>query len=334
MNRIAIFSADNMHRWLTPLITAVFFVLALLALRHLLEDIDYPTLFADIKTTPPESLLSAIGLTIAGYIVFVGYDLSALAYINRKLSLGLVTVGAYCGYAIANTVGFNIISGGAVRYRFYAPAGLHAFDIARIAIFCSLSWGVGIHITAIMALLIEPEGLAAITAVSETNLRWIGMVTTILLIGLTAFLIIREPSFQVGAWKVTLPGPRIMLGLLIIAVLDILFAGSCLYVLLASPAIPFLAFLLVFTLAIVAGITSHVPGGIGVFETVILYSFNGVIPLEKATAALLVYRAVYYLLPFILACIIMIAQEVRQHMFPGISNKTCATREGELSEGD
>ncbi|MCI0732654.1 MAG: hypothetical protein L0Y38_02385, partial [Methylococcaceae bacterium] len=264
----------------------------------------------------------AVCLTIAGYIVFVGYDLSALAYIGRKLSLGLVAAGAYCGYAIANTLGFNIISGGAVRYRFYSPAGLQALDIARIAIFCSVSWGVGIHITGIIALLIQPEALAAITAVSAENLRWIGMVTAILLIGVTAVFVKRGVSFQVGAWKVTLPNLRIMLILLLIAVLDILFAGSCLYVLLANPAIPFLAFLLVFTLAILAGITSHVPGGVGVFETVILYAFKSVLPLEKLTAALLVYRAVYYLLPFVLACMIMIGQEVRQRTNPAILNKT------------
>ncbi|MCI0667932.1 MAG: hypothetical protein L0Y43_07740, partial [Methylococcaceae bacterium] len=90
MDRFVIVSSGHVQRWLTPLVAALFFLLAMMALRHLLQDINYPVLFADIKATPSETLLFAVCLTIAGYIVFVGYDLSALAYIGRKLSLGLV----------------------------------------------------------------------------------------------------------------------------------------------------------------------------------------------------------------------------------------------------
>ncbi|MGH8547783.1 MAG: lysylphosphatidylglycerol synthase domain-containing protein [Methylococcales bacterium] len=322
MERSVIVSSGNVQRWLTPLAAAIFFFLAILALRHLLQDINYPKLFAEIKATPTAILIAATGSTIAGYIVYIGYDLSALAYIGRKLDLGLVSVGAYCGYAVANTVGFNIISGGAVRYRFYSRAGLEAIDIARIAIFCSVSWGIGIHIIGIMALLIRPEALAVITTVSARNLRWIGVTAILALIGLSVFLAKRGLSFQLGKRTFTLPDFRIMLFQLLIAVLDILFAGSCLYVLLANPAIPFLAFLLVYTMAILAGITSHVPGGVGVFETVLLYAFDEAIPLEKLTAALLVYRAVYYLLPFVSAVIIMIGHEARQRMNAEVLNKS------------
>ena len=69
------------------------------------------------------------------------------------------------------------------------------------------------------------------------------------------------------------------------------------------------AFFVVFVVATVAGILSHVPGGVGVFETVMLLGLGAVVPPQAIAAALVVYRAVYFLIPVILAVGILASAE-------------------------
>lgn len=66
---------------------------------------------------------------------------------------------------------------------------------------------------------------------------------------------------------------------------------------------PFAAFLLVYLLALAAGVLSHVPGGVGVFEAVLLAAFAGQLGAAPLAAALLLYRLIYVVLPLLLACL-------------------------------
>jgi uncharacterized membrane protein YbhN (UPF0104 family) len=52
-----------------------------------------------------------------------------------------------------------------------------------------------------------------------------------------------------------------------------------------------------FIIAIAAGIISNVPGGVGVFESVLLLLFRTVPP-DQLLGSLLAYRIIYYLVPF------------------------------------
>ena len=58
-----------------------------------------------------------------------------------------------------------------------------------------------------------------------------------------------------------------------------------------------------------AGILSHVPGGVGVFETVVLAALPATIPVETAAAALLLFRLIYFILPFVLALAVLALYE-------------------------
>ena len=60
---------------------------------------------------------------------------------------------------------------------------------------------------------------------------------------------------------------------------------------------------------------SNVPGGIGVFETVLLLLLRSV-PQDRLLGALVAYRAIYYFAPFALALVLLGAHELWVHRGP------------------
>ncbi|WP_430635968.1 hypothetical protein [Sphingomonas hankookensis] len=124
---------------------------------------------------------------------------------------------------------------------------------------------------------------------------------TVALFGACA--VVRAPVRLFG-FTLPLPGPALLLMQIAIALADIACASAALFVLIPGAAPALLpAFVLAYTLGIVAAVVTHVPGGIGVFEAVVL----AVVPMDRATlfAALIAYRLLYYLLPLGLGILVL-----------------------------
>ena len=75
---------------------------------------------------------------------------------------------------------------------------------------------------------------------------------------------------------------------------------------------PFLTFSASFVVAILLGMVSHVPGGVGVFEGLMVLLVEPYVPSAQLLPALVVYRAVYYLLPFAVALVALVLDEAYQ----------------------
>ncbi|MBF2945096.1 hypothetical protein HKT39_34560, partial [Pseudomonas aeruginosa] len=116
---------------------------------------------------------------------------------------------------------------------------------------------------------------------------------------------------RLGRRSLRLPGLRLSLLQLLITALDVAAAATVLYLLLPETP-PFAAFLLVYLLALAAGVLSHVPGGVGVFEAVLLAAFAGQLGAAPLAAALLLYRLIYVVLPLLLACLLLLFLEARR----------------------
>jgi glycosyltransferase 2 family protein len=91
---------------------------------------------------------------------------------------------------------------------------------------------------------------------------------------------------------------------------DVCAGAAVLYVLLPAEAqVPFATMLAAYVFACLLGIASHAPGGIGVFEATMLLALPGV-PKEALLGALLVYRLCYYLVPFVVALVLLGTREI------------------------
>ncbi|MGB3614018.1 MAG: phosphatidylglycerol lysyltransferase domain-containing protein, partial [Elainellaceae cyanobacterium] len=101
-------------------------------------------IISGITVIPVWALLLSIGLTVVNYGALTGYDALAARFVRHPLSYRQTALAAVVSYAISNSVGFALLSGSAIRYRFYTAWGVSPGKIAQIIAFCNLSFWVGL----------------------------------------------------------------------------------------------------------------------------------------------------------------------------------------------
>jgi phosphatidylglycerol lysyltransferase len=302
------------RRWIDYVsLTAILAVLALAiwVLAHFLRDLDGAKVVETIGTIPTPSIFAAIAFAAAGYGALVGYDWSALQYIGARLPIRSIILASLCGYAIGNTAGFTLVTGGAVRLRVYSRAGLDVSDIGRVTLFCMVAFGFGICAVSALSLLGNPYALAELVAIPAETISAIGLAILVLIV---VFLVLcgRGRTVRILRWQFALPSAGLVVRQLLISAVDIGFACAALYVVLPHGAgMAFTDFVPVFCAALAFGIISHVPGGVGVFEATMLFALRNKLPPEQLVGGLLMFRIIYYILPLALAVAILSTVEWR-----------------------
>ncbi|HWJ22145.1 MAG TPA: bifunctional lysylphosphatidylglycerol flippase/synthetase MprF [Gemmatimonadaceae bacterium] len=297
----------RLARYLWPAVAVALFAVALMALRHELHAYRYRDVMAALKATPHTTLAWALLFTIAGYLTLPGYDALALRYVKRPLPARQTMFASFIAYAVSQTVGLSVLTGGSIRYRFWSAWGLTPGEIARGVAFSTATFWLGVATMSGVALVAEPAAAtAAIPGLSALTARAVGAVLLALVAVYLAWATVVRRPLVVGAWTFAPPPPALALGQIAVASVDWAIAAAVLYALLPDPTrIGYVAFLAVFLIAQVAGLVSHVPGGLGVFETVAVLLLRPFAPAEQVVAALIAYRAVYYLLPFGAALVLL-----------------------------
>ncbi|WLG96996.1 bifunctional lysylphosphatidylglycerol flippase/synthetase MprF [Pseudomonas sp. FP198] len=314
---------DRISQYRQPIglaVTLLLFAIALIACRHLLSELDLYALHDSILEVPRPALLGAIAATVAGFIILLGYEWSATRYAGVKLPTQTLILGGFSAFAIGNAIGLSLLSGGSVRYRLYARHGLGAADVAHMTLFASLSLGCALPPLAALATLSNLPAASAALHLPATLLGVIAvavlLLTCALAIGIYRRRLPEQPYrdallVKAGRRTLRLPGRRLTFLQLIITALDVAAAATVLYLLLPE-APPFGPFLLVYLLALAAGVLSHVPGGVGVFEAILLAAFADKLGAAPLAAALLLYRLIYVLLPMLVACVLLLINEAQR----------------------
>lgn len=311
----------NQHRQTIGLsLTLLLFSMALIACRHLLQSLDPDALHSALLAVPSKSLLGAFAATALGFLILLGYEWSASRYAGVKLPARTLAFGGFNAFAIGNAVGLSVLSGGSVRYRLYARHGLSAGDVARMTLFASLSLGSALPLLAALASLSDLHAASSALRLPLPLVAGTALAILLLYIGLSFGIWRRRNSEQpepdnllvrIGRRQIRLPGVRLSLLQLLITALDVAAAATALYLLLPE-APPFGAFILVYLLALAAGVLSHVPGGVGVFEAVLLAAFANQLGAAPLAAALLLYRLIYVVAPLLLACVLLLLTEAQR----------------------
>lgn len=293
-------------RAVAPYLTAgALFLLGLGALYHLLAPVDLHEVAAQVHATPWTVTGLALASTLAGYLCLAGYDWSALRYLGKSLPPPVVLSGGLMAYAFGNTLGLTPISGGAVRWRVYSGLGLDGYDIAAISTFTSVSFGVMTTLVGLGALALHPTALAAMVPLGPATIRAGALLAVAAIVAPLLWAAWGERRLTLR--RLTLRAPRlsVLAGQVPISLGDLTFSALTLYLLLPDGAPGFFTFVAVFAAATMAGVISHVPGGIGVFEAIILAAMPAAMPAAQIAAALLLYRMIYYMVPFALALMTM-----------------------------
>jgi len=298
-------------RRLLPVVGLVLFGLALRVLRAELHAVSWHQLTRAVLQVQSARLVLALVLTWLNYAVLTGYDFLAFAYIGKRLPPFNVAAASFLSYAVSNNVGFAMLSGASVRYRFYSRWGLSAEELSRVVFSYSVTFWLGLLALGGISLAMRPASAADVLTSPAwvPVIGWALLATTIVYVGAAAA---RLGPLRVGSFELPLPGPGIAVGQLVLSAIDWGLAGAVLFVLLPAGSVPFLAFLGAFLAAMLLGMASHVPGGLGVFEGLIVLLLKPYLDSVQLVPALLVYRAVYYLLPFLVALVALVIDELRQ----------------------
>lgn len=300
-------------RLLGPLIGAAVVALALLVVHRISGQVHLDDILAAISSASPGALLPTLALTAVSFAAMSFYDVLAVRRVAPgQVPLRLAVFAGLVGYALSNALGFHVFVGGSVRYRIYQTAGLDAGDVGRIVGISVLTFAGGIAAILGTALLLDPAGVPVLRAVSPAGDRLLGLAILALLGAALLWLSRKGRQMSVLGWTLLLPSGRSALAQVALGAVDVGATAAALYVLLPPDVAPgFASFLLLFVAAIVAGIISHAPGGLGVLEATILLGLGaGTRP--DVVAALVLFRLIYYVLPLALGVLVLLGFEIRR----------------------
>jgi phosphatidylglycerol lysyltransferase len=278
---------------------------ALWVLHHALQEFHYHDILRHLQALPALKVVYALVLTSVSYLTMTGYDRLATRYIEHPIEAGKVTLTSFISYAFSNNIGLSLLAAGSIRYRLYSTWGLSTEEIARVISFTVATFWLGVCAAGGLAFVAKPLAIPRMLHLPFVSLRFVGVVLLLVVAAYLVLVVVRQTPFRVAGWQFTLPSPRLAVAQILVGAVDWILAGSVLYVLLpASASVSLLHLLGIFLLAQIVSLISHVPGGLGVFETLVLVMLRGVPP-DALAGILLVYRGIYYLLPLVVATLLL-----------------------------
>jgi glycosyltransferase 2 family protein len=297
----------------SPILGLLLFGVSLWAIATQLREFDYRDIFRSLAEIPKSYIVLALICTALNYLMLTGYDALAMRYIRRSIPFRKVALTAIISQAITNTAGLELLTGSAIRYRFYSAWGLSTLEIAKVITFCHVSFWLGFFAVSGFVLIGEPVSVPSLLRIPSNSLFPLGTIFLFLVAGYLLWNTWSHKPMKLGKWGIPrLPG-KLSLFQTAIAILDWAIAGGVLYVLLlANAPLSYPSFFGIYILGQLAGVISNVPGGLGVFETVLLLSLSAQIPSAELFGALLAYRGIYYFLPLIVAIVLLGIYELRQ----------------------
>ena len=283
---------ERLRQALPAAIGLVLFAVALDVLWIELGTVSWHALKTDILAIPVPSLALAMLLTALNYAALTGYDFLAFRYIGKALPRAHIAAASFLAYAVSNNVGIAMLSGASVRYRFYTRWGLTPAELSRIVFSYSVTFWLGLFALGGVSLVVSrvPEGYPFAADEVLVPAGWVLMCLPVAYVVATC---IRRTPLRIGAFELPLPSTAMAVSQLVLSAVDWALAGAALYVLLPPSTLSFLQFLGLFFVAILIGMVSHVPGGVGVFEGLMVVLLKPYVASSALLPSLVAFRTVY-----------------------------------------
>ncbi|MCG2840247.1 lysylphosphatidylglycerol synthase domain-containing protein [Sandaracinobacter sp. RS1-74] len=298
--------------WLTLAFMAVVIGVAGFALSQILKEVKVDDIRAAFGRITPHQVLLSIGLTALSFVVLSFYDVLGLKAIGKPQPYWRALLGSFTAYNLSHNLGFAPITGGAARWRAYRGTNLDAADIARVVVIAGVTFWLGIFLLLGIFLVAFPGALRVHDATMSFGMQ--AGIGTAILVAIAGYLIAcarQTGPLNILGW--TLPVPTLKQALIQfgLAATDIAIASAALLALLPPETWHhYPDFLVAYVVAVVVALLTHAPGGIGVFEAVILVTLPEV-DKPSLVSALILYRLIYYWAPLLLALIFLGLNEMR-----------------------
>jgi glycosyltransferase 2 family protein len=282
------------RRWLARGLGAAVIALAAFLLYRTLRNYSVGEIAASIAAIPSSRFALALAFAAASYLCLTGFDWLATRYAQQQIPYRYVALTSFCSLSLGHNIGFAALSSGAIRYRFYSRIGLSVGDIAKIILFCALTVGLGLALLAGAALLWRPDMAGEITGLPKgviTGLAVTCLAVPAIYVVLAATV---RRALHIRNWSIELPRLPLALAQVVIGPVNFACVAACLYHVLAGVnEVSYFAVATVYVIGNVTTLMTHVPGGLGVIETVV----QVLMPQANSIGALIAFRAIYFLIP-------------------------------------
>jgi uncharacterized membrane protein YbhN (UPF0104 family) len=288
------------------LLSVVIIAIAIYVLHGILREISPHEIRDALRATPLRDIALAAGLVVLAYLTLTFYDLFALRTIGRgDVPYRVAALAGFASYSIGHNVGASAVTGAAVRYRIYSLHGLSGIEVAKLCFIAGLTFWLGNVAILGLGVAYEPAAASAILQTPPWLNRLFAFAALAVLAAYVAWVWIRPRDIGRGTWSAPLPRGPLTLLQIGIGIADLTLCALAMWVLMPTqPVTDFDTVLVVFVGATLLGFASHSPGGLGVFDAAMIVGLSA-FDKEELIAALLLFRLLYYIVPFALALVAM-----------------------------
>ena len=292
-------------------ISVTIIVVAGVVLYRILHDLNVAEVIAALRATDRNDIFLAAIFVAAGYFTLTFYDLFALRTIGRPdVPYRVAALAGFTSYSVGHNVGASVFTGGAVRYRIYSAHGLDAIAVAKVCFIAGLTFWLGNAAVLGLGIFAVPDAASAIDHLPPGLNRALALAIIVILVSYVVWVWIKPRMIGTSKWSVTLPDGPLTLLQIVIGIVDLSLCALAMYMLIPhEPEIGFITLAVIFVSATLLGFASHSPGGLGVFDAamlVALWQFDK----EQLLAGLLLFRLLYYIVPFSLSLLILGGREL------------------------
>jgi uncharacterized membrane protein YbhN (UPF0104 family) len=231
---------------------------------------------------------------------------------KKHIPYRIAALSSFTSYTIGHNIGATVFTGGAIRFRIYSEHGLSAIDVAKICFLSGLTFWLGNLVVLGFGMAWHPWAASAMDLLPPAVNRLIALGCLAGIATYLVWLMTGKNRRELGqhGWKVVLPSAQLTLLQVMIGVVDLGFCAMAMYLLMPSqPGIEFISLAVVFVLATLLGFASHAPGSLGVFDAAMLVALPE-FGREQMLATLLVFRILYFMIPFGISISIMGTREL------------------------
>lgn len=314
MTQVADASAQRGHgakwKWAKRVFNAFFFIAVPVLLFMLVKNLDWQEVKHALQSYKLSTLVIAGVVACASYLTYCGFDILARYYTRHKLSIKQIVPVTFVCYA------FNLnlsswVGGIALRYRLYSRLGLDVSTITRILSLSLITNWLGYMLLAGSVFSMRFVELPKEWAIGTTTLQLIGFA---LLAACFAYLLAcrfsKRRSWTIRGQEIALPSLKQALMQASLGALNWSLMALVIFTLLPKDAF-YPAVLGVLLISSIAGVVTHIPAGLGVLETVFITLMAHQFSKGSMLAALIGYRAIYFLLPLLIAVVVYLVLEKR-----------------------
>ncbi|HTW37405.1 MAG TPA: bifunctional lysylphosphatidylglycerol flippase/synthetase MprF [Steroidobacteraceae bacterium] len=296
--------------WAGPLLALVVFALVAYLLHRELAHLHVRNVLAQLHALPRGALETAFALTAGSYAALCGYDMLALRYLRKWVPWARILSASFIANAFGHNLGFGAFTGGAFRLRLYASSRLTATEVALVTGYTSVTTVLGLAVLTGVSFLANPSRPAAALRIPQAGCLAAGCALLVAVAAYAAWSGSQRLRLEIRGWLLRPPGAALGAAQILLGTLDLGCTAAVLWALLPqSAAIGYVSFAGLFAVAIAAGLITHLPGGIGAFEAVIVFALPQV-PLDALLGSLLAYRLVYFLAPLLVATLLFGTEEL------------------------